>query len=272
MMGNNQLQSVSYCLLFLGLPMENLLETKNLRKRFGGIVAVDGVNFSLSKGELRSIIGPNGCGKTTFFNLVTGKLKPTEGQVYYEGEDISNLPIHKISQKRIARKFQVPSIFGTMSVYENIRVPFFSYQKRQSMFMGQTIQRESHDRIMAILREVRLEHRANELSDHLSHGEKQWLEIGMTLASRPNLLLLDEPTGGMTLGETRATVELIKRISTDHNISILVIEHDISFVREIGSKVTVMYKGQIINEGTFEEIQKDKTVREIYLGRGDKPC
>jgi ABC-type uncharacterized transport system ATPase subunit len=125
---------------------------------------------------------------------------------------------------------------------------------------------------MAILKEVRLEHIPNELSDHLSHGEKQWLEIGMALASRPNLLLLDEPTGGMTLGETRATVELIKRISTDLNISILVIEHDVSFVREIESRVTVMYKGQIINEGTFEEIQKDKTVREIYLGRGYKPC
>lgn len=252
--------------------MESLLETKNLRKRFGGLVAVDGVNLSLSKGELRCIIGPNGCGKTTLFNLVTGKLKPTEGEVYYEGEDITNLAIHKVSQKGIARKFQVPSIFGTMNVYENIRVPLFSHQKSHSMFIGRTIQEESHDRIMTILREVRLEHRANELSDHLSHGEKQWLEIGMALASKPNLLLLDEPTGGMTLGETRATVELIKRISTDHHISILVIEHDISFVREVKSRVTVMYKGQIINEGTFEEIQKDKTVRQIYLGRGEKPC
>ena len=252
--------------------MENLLKTKNLSKRFGGVVAVDGINFSLSKGELRSIIGPNGCGKTTFFNLVSGKLKPTEGQVYYDGEDITNLPIFKISQKGIGRKFQVPSIFGAMSVYENIRVPFFSDQKRHSMLMGRTIQRESHDQIMAILREVRLEQKANEVSDHLSHGEKQWLEIGMALAGKPNLLLLDEPTGGMTLGETRATVELIRRISTDLNISILVIEHDISFVREIESRVTVMYKGKIINDGTFEEIQKDKTVREIYLGRGDKPC
>ena len=259
-------------LFFLQMRMENLLETRNLRKRFGGLVAIDGVNFSLSRGELRSIIGPNGCGKTTFFNLVTGKLKPTEGRVYYEGEDITNLPIDRISQKGIARKFQVPSIFGTMTVYENIQVPFFSGQKRHSMFVGRTIRRESHDQIMAILREVRLEQKANEISDYLSHGEKQWLEIGMALANKPNLLLLDEPTGGMTLGETRATVGLIRRIATDLNISILVIEHDISFVREIERKVTVMYKGRIINEGTFEEIQKDKTVREIYLGRGHKPC
>ncbi|MCK4783087.1 MAG: ABC transporter ATP-binding protein [Desulfobacteraceae bacterium] len=249
--------------------MENILETNNLTKAFGGLVAVDHVDFSLSKGELRALIGPNGCGKTTFFNLVTGKFKPTDGHVYYKGEDITGLSIHQIAQKGVGRKFQVPSIFVTKSVYENIRVPFFSGQKRQPMFMSRTIQKEYHDQIMAVLQDVRLEDKVNELADNLSHGEKQWLEIGMALAGRPNLLLLDEPTGGMTLGETRATIDLIKKISTDFHISILVIEHDISFVREIESQVTVMYKGQIINEGTFEEIQKDKTVREIYLGRGD---
>jgi urea transport system ATP-binding protein len=212
--------------------MENILETNNLTKAFGGLVAVDHVDFSLSKGELRALIGPNGCGKTTFFNLVTGKFKPTDGHVYYKGEDITGLSIHQIAQKGVGRKFQVPSIFVTKSVYENIRVPFFSGQKRQPMFMSRTIQKEYHDQIMAVLQDVRLEDKVNELADNLSHGEKQWLEIGMALAG-------------------------------------LVIEHDISFVREIESQVTVMYKGQIINEGTFEEIQKDKTVREIYLGRGD---
>ena len=255
--------------LFTIQIMESILETKDLTKAFGGLVAVDHVNLSLKKGELRSLIGPNGCGKTTFFNLITGKFMPTEGRIFYQGEDITGLPIHHISQKGIGRKFQVPSIFSTLSVYENIRVPFFSGQKRQSMFLTQTIHKEYHEQIMAILREVRLDQKANELSDNLSHGEKQWLEIGMALAGKPKLLLLDEPTGGMTLGETRATVDLIKKISSNLHISTLVIEHDISFVREIECKVTVMYKGQIINEGTFEEIQKDKTVREIYLGRGD---
>jgi urea ABC transporter ATP-binding protein UrtD len=249
--------------------MENILKTKNLTKAFGGLVAVDHVNLSLSRGELRALIGPNGCGKTTFFNLVTGKFKPTDGYVYYQGEDITGLSIHQIAQKGIGRKFQVPSIFGTQSVYENIRVPLFSGQKGHSMFMSRTIQKEYHDQIMAILKNIRLEQKANELADNLSHGEKQWLEIGMALAGRPNLLLLDEPTGGMTLGETRATIDLIKKISTDFHISIMVIEHDVSFVREIESQVTVMYKGQIINEGSFEEIHKDKIVREIYLGRGD---
>jgi len=248
--------------------MENILETKNLSKAFGGLVAVDDVNFSLSRGELRSMIGPNGCGKSTFFNLVTGKFKPTHGNIFYKGKNITGLSINKIAQRGIGRKFQVPSIFGTLSVYENIRVPFFSNQKRQSMFVNRNIQKEYHDQIMAVLQDVRLEDKVNELADNLSHGEKQWLEIGMALAGRPSLLLLDEPTGGMTLGETRATVDLIKKISIDLHISILVIEHDISFVREIESRVTVMYKGQIINEGTFEEIHRDKTVREIYLGRG----
>ena len=120
---------------------------------------------------------------------------------------------------------------------------------------------------MEILAEIRLEKKAKQRADYLAHGEKQWLEIGMALANRPKLLLLDEPTGGMTLGETRATVQLIKKIARNFNISVLVIEHDISFVREIESRVTVMYKGQIINEGTFEEIQRDQTVREVYLGR-----
>lgn len=251
------------------LPMEEILKTTELSKAFGGLVAVDRVNFSLAKGELRAMIGPNGCGKTTFFNLVTGKFKPSNGRIHYKGEDITGLSIHQIAQKGIGRKFQVPSIFGSLRVYENIRVPFFSDQKRHSMFMSRSIRKESHDEIKAILRDVRLVDKANELADNLSHGEKQWLEIGMALAGKPELLLLDEPTGGMTLGETRATVDLIKKISSDFHLPILVIEHDISFVREIGCQVTVMYKGQIINEGSFEEIHKDKTVREIYLGRGD---
>jgi urea ABC transporter ATP-binding protein UrtD len=248
--------------------MENILETKSLTKAFGGLIAVDHVTFFMKKGELRSLIGPNGCGKTTFFNLITGKLKPTEGNVYYQGENITGLPIHEISRRGIGRKFQIPSVFGTLSVYENIRVAFFSNQRRISIFASQTIQREYHEQMMAILRDVRLEQKANELADNLSHGEKQWLEIGMALSNKPSILLLDEPTAGMTVGETKATVNLIKRISSDFHLSILVIEHDISFIREIESWVTVMYKGQLITEGPFLEIQKDKTVREIYLGKG----
>lgn len=249
--------------------METILETKRLGKAFGGLVALDDVNFRMSDGELRAIIGPNGCGKTTFFNLVTGKFRPTKGEVFYKGEDITGLSIHEIARKGIGRKFQVPSIFDSLSVYENIRVPLLLDQKRQSIFISRSSRKEYHDQIMAIIQDVRLTEKVNELAKNLSHGEKQWLEIGMALAGKPNLLLLDEPTAGMTLGETRATVGLIQSISANSRLSILVIEHDISFVREIESKVTVFYKGQIIKEGSFEEIQSDSTVREIYLGRGD---
>ncbi len=249
--------------------METILETKRLGKAFGGLVALDDVNFRMSDGELRAIIGPNGCGKTTFFNLVTGKFRPTKGEVFYKGEDITGLSIHEIARKGIGRKFQVPSVFDSLSVYENIRVPLLLDQKRQSIFISRSSRKEYHDQIMAIIQDVRLTEKVNELAKNLSHGEKQWLEIGMALAGKPNLLLLDEPTAGMTLGETRATVGLIQSISANSRLSILVIEHDISFVREIESKVTVFYKGQIIKEGSFEEIQSDSTVREIYLGRGD---
>lgn len=249
--------------------METILQTKSLRKAFGGLVALDDINFSMDNGELRAIIGPNGCGKTTFFNLVTGRFKPTEGEVFYNGEDITGLPVHEIARKGIGRKFQIPSVFESLSVYENIQVPFFSDQKKHSMFMKRSIRKEYHDQIMGIIKDIRLTDKVDEAAKNLSHGEKQWLEIGMALAGKPNLLLLDEPTAGMTLGETSATVNLIKNISSDFHLSILVIEHDISFVKEIESKVTVFYKGQIINEGTFEEIQKDKTVKEIYLGRGE---
>ncbi len=246
--------------------MSVILETKGLTKKFGGLTAVDQVDFRLKEGELRCLIGPNGCGKTTLFNLITGYYKPNGGQVIYRDREITGKPVHVISQMGIGRKFQVPGIFNELTVYENIRVPFFS-DRPQSMFVGTSIDRNAHQRILELLTKINLADKVDELAMNLAHGEKQWLEIGMVLANKPKLMLLDEPTAGMTVVETRKTAQLIKNISQETGISIVVIEHDISFVREIASRITVMYKGAILKEGNYEEIQVDKDIREIYLGK-----
>lgn len=246
--------------------MQTIFQTKDLTKKFGGLTAVDRVSLKLEQGELRCIIGPNGCGKTTLFNVITGHYKPTAGQAFFLGREISGRPVHVISRLGIGRKFQVPGIFNQLSVYENICVPFFSSQ-RPSMLAGSSTDSRSHGEIMASLERINLADKAEEPAMNLAHGEKQWLEIGMVLASRPKLMLLDEPTAGMTVTETQKTADLIKQISQSTDIAILVIEHDIGFVKEIASRITVMYKGSIFREGNYEEIQADEEVREIYLGR-----
>ncbi|MEN8243856.1 MAG: ATP-binding cassette domain-containing protein [Thermodesulfobacteriota bacterium] len=246
--------------------MPTLLETRGLTKNFGGLTAVDHVDLTLAEGELRCILGPNGCGKSTFFNLITGSYKPTAGQVFFEGNDITGKPIHIIGRMGIGRKFQVPGIFDQLSVYDNIRVPFFRDQ-RQSLFFSPRKGSGIHQKIMALLEKINLDGKANHPAINLAHGEKQWLEIGMVLARRPRLMLLDEPTAGMTVTETHKTAQLIRDISKGEKITILVIEHDIGFVREIASRITVLYKGAIFKEGSYETIQADESVRRIYLGR-----
>ncbi len=243
-----------------------LLETHDITKKFGGLTAVDHVSLKLADAELRCIIGPNGCGKTTLFNLITGHYKPTGGRILFQGRDITGQAVHRISRKGIGRKFQVPGVFNGLTVYENIRVPFFSGQ-RQPMLLHARIDAAAHEEIMAHLAGMDLASKAAEPARNLSHGQRQWLEIGMVLASRPKLMLLDEPTAGMTVGETRKTAQLIRKISKQTGISILVIEHDIGFIREIGGHITVMYKGSIFRQGSYQQIQDDPAVREIYLGR-----
>jgi urea ABC transporter ATP-binding protein UrtD len=249
--------------------MAVILETRKLTKRFGGLTAVDQVNFRLDEGELRCIIGPNGCGKTTLFNLISGFYKPSDGQVLYSGEDITGKAVHTISEMGIGRKFQVPSVFNQLTVYENVRVPFF-FHFRQFKSEGTGGEKSADQEIMDLLTRMNLADRRHDLAINLAHGEKQWLEIGMVLASKPRLMLLDEPTAGMTVAETNKTAHLIRAISQETAISIVVIEHDISFVREIAGRITVMYKGSLFREGSYEEIQADEDVRKIYLGRQKK--
>jgi urea ABC transporter ATP-binding protein UrtD len=246
--------------------MTTILETKALTKNFGGLTAVDHVDLTLARGELRCIIGPNGCGKTTLFNLITGVYKPTAGQVFFEGNNITGNPAHIIGRMGIGRKFQIPGIFEQLTVYDNIQVPFFRDQHR-SLFFKPRKDSGINQKIMKLLEKIDLEDKADQLAINLAHGEKQWLEMGMVLARRPRLMLLDEPTAGMTITETHKTAQLIRDISREEKMAILVIEHDIGFVRAISSRITVLYKGAVFKEGRYEEIQADESVRKIYLGR-----
>jgi len=241
-----------------------MLETKNLTKEFDGFRAVDNLNFSLQKGELRCIIGPNGAGKTTLFNMISGFLKPTYGEIIYNNEKITRLMPHQIAQKGIIRKFQVPNVYNFFTVNDNLKIPCqIKSEGRILLFTHLSV--GVGKRIEEILEIIELKNKGKEIAGELSHGEMQWLEIGMTLAMEPSLLLLDEPTAGMTRDETKKTGEIIKNIS--RSTTIIIIEHDIQFIREISRKITVMHNGSILTEGPLEQIENDERVRNIYLGK-----
>ncbi len=245
--------------------MSPILETKSLTKRFGGLTATDNLNFRLNSGELRCLVGPNGAGKTTLFNLITGKEKPTAGEIHFMAEPISHLSVHEITRKGIGRKFQVPNVYESLTVYENVAVAVQHLLPTSALF-NTRVGAKMSERIAAVLRDVSLTEKREMPAAYLSHGEKQWLEIGMVLASTPRLLLLDEPTAGMTSEETKKTVRLIRDLSA-RQLTILVIGHDMQFIRAIAHKVTVLHKGQIVAEGDIGEIETNRLVRDIYLGK-----
>lgn len=243
-----------------------VLETRGLAKRFGGLIAVDCVDFSLEEGELRSLIGPNGAGKTTFFNLLTGHLPADAGTILFRGRDVTGLPVYARARLGIGRKFQSPTVFDELTVLDNIRVAARGSSKPFSLFFKR-YDPEFDGFAEGLLDKVRLREKRSWPASKLSHGERQWLEIGMVLASRPQLLLLDEPTAGMTPAETRQTAHLLMEVASD--TSTVVIEHDIKFVREIASRITVLHKGAVLAEGLLEEIAQNDAVRKVYLGRED---
>jgi urea transport system ATP-binding protein len=241
-----------------------LLETHGLTKRFFGFAALDGVNFSMDEGEVRCLIGPNGAGKTTFLNVVTGRLKPTGGRVLFRGEDITRLPVHVISRRGLGMKFQVAMVYDDLTVAANIRI---AANRGAGVFRALWYRSRDRfgDRITRILEFTGLAGRLRDPAASLSHGERQWLEIAMVVAADPSLIILDEPTTGMTRGEARRTARLIQELTEEH--SMLVTEHDMDFVREIAQKVTVLHQGRTLVEGAIQQIETDARVREIYLGR-----
>lgn len=241
-----------------------LLEIKNITKSFQGLTAIKNLSLSFKEGELRCIIGPNGSGKTTLFNLITGHFPVTSGQIIYDGKDITKMSVHAISRLGICRKFQNPNIFGSLSVRDNLRIAAISDQKIISFFQKQNGGLSVDAEIDEILDLIELKSKQDWIASSLSHGEKQWLEIGMTLIKKPKMILLDEPTAGMTSQETSKTSRLIQNIGS--KTTCIVIEHDLDFVKSLNSTITVLNRGEFLAEGSYENISTNKTVRDVYLG------
>jgi urea ABC transporter ATP-binding protein UrtD len=238
--------------------MAELLRTEGLRKRFRGLVANDDIGFSLEAGHIRCIIGPNGAGKTTFISMISGHLPPSGGRIWFKGQDVTRLPAYRRAQMGIARKFQTPSVFDRLSVHGNLELAA----------LGKSVPpQRRRARIDEVLELTRLEEERGLAASALSHGQRQWLEIGMLLANRAELLLLDEPTAGMTSEETRATGELIGALASIHRLSVIIIEHDINFIRGLKAPITVLHLGRVLLQGSFDEVSENEEVRNVYLGR-----
>lgn len=233
----------------------SILELKSLSKSFGGLRAVDDFTLTLAEGSLNALVGPNGCGKSTLFNLITGSLRPDAGKIQFKGQNITGWPPHKIARLGIGRKFQVPAIFEELSLRENLIIAARKNEQRAAI-----------DNILA---QINLSNDAHMLAGELAHGQKQWLEIGLLLAQAPSLILLDEPTAGMTAAETHATAELITRINRDAGITVLVIEHDMGFIEHLACPLHVMSKGQILKSGNFKDIRNDAEVKALYFGQAE---
>jgi branched-chain amino acid transport system ATP-binding protein/urea transport system ATP-binding protein len=232
-----------------------LLRTKSLTVRFGGVTAVRDVNFSIDAVELRCLIGPNGAGKSTFFKLLTGQLKPTSGTIEFRGERIGGHISHEIARLGIGIKTQVPNVFNGLPVRENI---WLAARRRHTSH-------ETRRLVDEILEKIRMTKHADDLVGQLSHGQRQWVEIGTVLAGEPELILLDEPAAGMTHDDTVRTAEIIREINKTRGL--IVVEHDMEFIKMIATKVTVFHRGEILLEDAVDKVLRDQRVRDVYLGK-----
>jgi branched-chain amino acid transport system ATP-binding protein len=242
--------------LATGDRTDTLLQTDDLVKQFGGFTAADSVDFAVEEGELRCLIGPNGAGKSTLLKLVTGAHEPTDGRIYYDGTDITDLAAHERVARGISMKFQVPSVYSDLSVRENVRLPV------QRFATGD----ERARRIEAAIDAAGLAGYEDVPASALSHGQQQQLEIGMAAALDPDLLLLDEPVAGLSVEERDGIAERITRLSEEAGIAFVVIEHDTDFVGRIADEVTVLHQGEVFREGPIEAIESDPAIQRIYLG------
>ena len=242
-----------------------LLYLNGVTVSFDGFRALDNLSLAIEPGEMRAIIGPNGAGKTTMMDVVTGKTRPETGEVYFDGTfDLTSLDETEIAQLGVGRKFQKPTVFDSHSVEDNLRLALKSDRRARKALAWRESQDE-RQRVDRLLEITRLGAVRDSMAGGLAHGQKQWLEIGMLLAQDPKLLLVDEPVAGMTDAETRQTVELLKEINRDRTL--VVVEHDMAFVRELDVKVTVLHEGSVIAEGSIDQVSANERVIEVYLGR-----
>jgi branched-chain amino acid transport system ATP-binding protein len=242
-----------------------MLQVENLMKSFDDFMAVNGANLTVGKGEIVAVIGPNGAGKTTLFNLITGALKRDKGKIFFKGEDISGLPPYEICKKGISRSYQIVNIFPRLTVFENVQVAVLSYQGRSpNLFLP--AQGIAVEETRSILKGVGLSNKGKSIAGSLSHGDQKILEIAIALGNEPELLILDEPTAGMSPEETQGTMELVKRLANQRGLTILFCEHDMDIVFSIAQSIMVMRHGQTIIQGSLEEVRSNKEVQEAYLG------
>lgn len=242
-----------------------MLEVRNVRKRFGGFTAVGGVSLGVAPREIVAIIGPNGAGKSTFFNLVTGHLTPDAGEVIFEGRTITGAAPHDIVRMGMGRSFQRINIFPKLTVFENVQAAIIAHRGHGRRPWGRSAELFRSE-TAALLESIGLAELAGETSGELSYGAQKQIELGLALASEPKLLLLDEPTAGMSGKETREAIALIERITAERGLSLLFTEHDMEVVFQIAQRIAVLHQGKLIAEGRPEDVRRDPDVKRIYLG------
>ena len=244
-----------------------LIECHEVTRRFGGLIAVDNVDMTVEAGETRAIIGPNGAGKTTLFNLLTGVLTASEGQVIFEGRNITPLPVHDIIQLGISRTFQLTHLFPELSVLENVRIAAQARNNRRWYFLGGSqIINDSKATALEAIKKLGLGDRATIQAGMLSHGDQRLLEIAMALSQNPKLLLLDEPTQGLSIEETERAINILKDLLNSSDLTVILVEHDMEVVFRLAEKITVLHRGRVIADGSPDTVKADVSVQEAYLG------
>jgi urea transport system ATP-binding protein len=246
--------------------MTALLELRQVSVSFDGFWALNDLNLSLTPGELRAVIGPNGAGKTTFLDVITGKVRPTKGDVFFRGRSLVGISEHRIARLGIGRKFQAPRVYHNLTPRRNLELAVKGSHSPFTLLFG-SLSGAQRDRVQQLLAVVGLEAHASQQAGSLSHGQKQWLEIAMLLAQDPEVLLVDEPVAGLSDEETERTGELLRSLAGDHTV--LVIEHDMDFIHELNCPVTVLHEGHVLCEGSMDAVQRDPRVIEVYLGVED---